>query len=88
MYRAVLTTRAEKFLHKKAGQKLQEKLAGRIDNLINDPFAPNPNATKMKDLERGYRLRIGEYRMIYEVDPKTQTVIIWKIDHRGSVYKP
>lgn len=88
MYRVVLTTAAEKFLHKKADRRLQEKLSGRIDNLAADPFAPNPNATKMKDLEQGYRLRVGDYRIIYEVDSKTQTLVIWKIDHRSSVYRP
>lgn len=88
MYRVVLTTAAEKFLHKKADRRLLEKLSEKIDNLAANPFAPNPNATKMKDLEQGYRLRIGDWRMVYEVDQKTQTLIIWRIDHRSSVYKP
>lgn len=88
MYRVALTTAAEKFLHKKADRRLLEKLSNKIDGLAADPFAPNPNATKMKDLEQGYRLRVGNYRVVYEVDSKTQTVIIWKIDHRSSVYKP
>lgn len=87
MYRIALTTAAEKFLHKKVNRRLLEKLSEKIDNLAVDPFAPNPNATKMKDLERGYRLRVGNFRVIYEIDSKTQTVIIWKIDHRSSVYK-
>lgn len=86
MYSLNYSSQSSGFL-RKSQQKLQKQIKIKLEKLIQDPFAPNPNATKMKDLEQGYRLRVGNYRMIYEVDSKTQTVIIWKIDHRSSVYK-
>jgi len=86
MYKVALRAAAEKFLKTKLDRKLQEKIGQRIDLLAENPFSPNTNLNKLKELG-GYRLRVGNIRVIYEVDTKNNIISIWKIDFRGSVYK-
>ncbi len=37
--------------------------------------------------ERVYRIRVGDYRVIYQVDTKTKIVIIYHVRHRREVYR-
>lgn len=87
MYKVVLKTAAEKFLKQKLERKLQEKVAARIDLLVEDPFAPNTNLDKLQEITHGYRLRLGNVRIIYEVDTDSKTLTVWKINFRGQIYK-
>jgi len=34
-----------------------------------------------------YRIRVGNYRVIYEIDGKQITIVILKIGHRKEVYR-
>jgi mRNA interferase RelE/StbE len=58
----------------------------KINILAQDPFAPNNNATKLQGRE-GYRLRLGDWRIIYTVDQKRVVVLVVKIGVRGGIYK-
>jgi mRNA-degrading endonuclease RelE of RelBE toxin-antitoxin system len=49
-----------------------------------DPFASIPNAKKLQG-RPGYRLRIGEWRVIYEINKDEITIIVMKIALRGEV---
>ncbi len=58
-----------------------------IEALSVNPFPPN--IVKLRDTENMYRLRVGDYRVVYEVNTNTQskTVIIHYIRHRKDVYR-
>ena len=34
-----------------------------------------------------YRIRVGDYRVIYSIEDEIVTIAIVKIDHRSKVYK-
>ena len=87
MYQISYSSHAANFL-RQAQPKLQKQIKNKLEKFSQDPFAPNPNLDKMTELYHGYRLRIGNYRLIYELDTKTHSLIVWKINHRSSVYKP
>ena len=61
---------------------IREKL-GRI---ANDPFGTIPNATKLQG-RLGYRLRVGDWRVIYEINKDELVIIVVKIAPRGEVYR-
>ncbi len=42
---------------------------------------------KLKDIENGYRWRVGVYRLLGTVEEKTITITIFKIGHRRDVYR-
>lgn len=60
----------------------------RIKDCI-DGLAQNPRpvgALKLKG-EIGYRVRVGDYRILYEIDDTVQLVTIYRVKHRGDVYR-
>jgi mRNA interferase RelE/StbE len=61
------------------------KIDEAILSLKKQPF-PHPQSKKLKGQDR-YRLRIGNYRVIYMVDEKEKTVVIYRVRHRREVYR-
>jgi mRNA interferase RelE/StbE len=64
---------------------VQRRISPRIDALATDPF---PSGSKKLQGEPNlFRIRAGDYRVIYRVDGKRITVLILKIGHRRDVYR-
>jgi len=57
-----------------------------VEALAVDPFLPGPE--KLTGSERTYRLRIGDYRVIYEVFTENRVVEIERVRHRKDAYRP
>ena len=57
-----------------------------IRSLPQNPF-PSNKFKKLKGSERSYRLRIGNYRILYEVDRHNKLITVFKVRHRKDVYK-
>jgi mRNA interferase RelE/StbE len=74
----------------KAIARLPESVFGRVERAIDDLAAdPRPRgAVKMRGTGRHeeWRVRIGDYRVIYRVDDEAKEVVILAVGHRGSVY--
>jgi len=69
--------------------KLQPKLRGRIPNTIRkiaDGNTQGLNIVAMQDVD-AFRVRIGDYRVIYEINDDELVLIVIKIGARGDVYK-
>lgn len=85
MHKIIFTAQASKTLLKmprNTAQIIREKLS----QVASDPFAPIPNAKKLQG-RPGYRLRIGDWRVIYEINKDEIAVIVLKIAPRDEVYK-
>jgi mRNA interferase RelE/StbE len=85
VYKIVFTAQAAKSLQRmprKTTNLIREKLA----QIANDPFASVPNATKLQG-RAGYRLRVGDWRVIYEINKTEVVIIVLKIAPRGEVYR-
>jgi len=64
---------------------VRRRIATRIDGLAGNPF---PSGTAKLQGEPGlYRIRVGDYRVIYRVDGKRVRVLVLKIGHRREVYR-
>jgi mRNA interferase RelE/StbE len=57
-----------------------------LEQLAVDPYAPNTNAMKLQN-RSGYRLRIGDWRVIYEIQNDELVILVLKIAQRGEVYR-
>ncbi len=69
--------------------KLQPKLRDRIRNTIRkiaDGNTQGQNIVVMQDVN-AFRVRIGDYRVIYEINDDELVLIVIKIGARGDVYK-
>jgi mRNA interferase RelE/StbE len=85
VYRITYTTQAAKALlrmPRNTANLIREKLA----QIANDPFASIPNAKKLQG-RSGYRLRVGDWRVIYEINKDQIVIIVMKIAPRGEVYR-
>ena len=54
-----------------------------------DELAENPrprNSRKLRGKE-GWRIRVGDYRVIYEIDDEAQEVLVLDVGHRRDVYR-
>jgi mRNA interferase RelE/StbE len=75
--------RAERDLRRLDPQVRQRILAA-IVALAEEPRPPG--YTNLQGRE-GYRLRIGDYRVIYEVNDESRTVTVLRVGHRRDVYR-
>jgi len=57
----------------------------KLDGLADDPLPSG--AVKLEGGENLYRLRVGDYRIIYEVERAIKKVTIHYIRHRRDVYR-
>lgn len=60
------------------------KIARAIHTLAENPRTHH--SIKLSGTE-GYRLRVGNYRILYEIDDAKRTVTIYRIKHRREVYR-
>ena len=58
----------------------------RINAIAASPFAQYPNVARLAS-SQAYRLRIGDWRVIYEVDRKTRVMHVVIIAPRGRAYR-
>jgi mRNA interferase RelE/StbE len=64
--------------------KDRRRIATKIQALANDPRPPQ--VEKLSGEEK-YRLRQGDYRVLYAIDDAARQVTVVKIGHRRDVYR-
>ena len=70
---------------KKIDRQYIPRILEAIESLAENPFPGQ--SKKLKDSESSYRLRVGDYRVIYQVDQEKKTIVIYHIRHRKDAYK-
>ncbi len=61
------------------------RVMSRIESLTENPFPPG--FAKLASSEKMYRVRIGAYRVVYEVDTSAGIVTVHYVRHRREVYR-
>ena len=82
-YRVVLTSSAEREL-KKLPSQLVARIISRLDNLADN--ARPPGCKKLKGGDHEWRIRVGDYRVVYTIDDAKLLVEVTRIRHRSEVY--
>ena len=70
---------------KKIPKADKKRIADKIDSLAED--LPNPDTTKMKGNNPFHRIRVAEYRIIYEIQEDVLLILVVKIGHRKDIYR-
>ena len=83
-YQVAVKKSAAKAL-KKIPRAAQKRIADKIDRLAES--LPNPDTTKMKGDNPFHKIRVGNYRDIYEIQDEILLVLIVKIGHRKDIYR-
>jgi len=64
--------------------QIQTRIAKAILALESNPFPLGRKKLKNRD---GWRIRVGDYRVLYFADTKTRQIAIGVIGHRREVYR-
>ncbi len=64
--------------------EISSRLYPRIEALGNNPRPDG--CRKLKGEKNSWRIRVGDYRVIYSIDDETRTIDIIKVRHRREVY--
>lgn len=83
MYNIKLDANAKKDLDK-IDYQIVKRIFRKIKSLENEPRAYG--SIKLKG-ENAYRVRLGDYRILYEIEDKQKIVTIYNIAHRKDVYR-
>ncbi|MGK7894054.1 MAG: type II toxin-antitoxin system RelE/ParE family toxin, partial [Xenococcus sp. (in: cyanobacteria)] len=70
---------------RKLSLEVQQRIASVIEKLIDNPRFSG--VVKLKGDDNLYRFRVGEYRVIYEIDDSDKKIVITRIRHRRDVYR-
>ena len=68
---------------KKLEKSLQKRIISSLERLR---FRPEAHLKKLVG-DNGYRLRVGDYRVIVDIEEKKLLVLVIKIGHRKNIYK-
>ena len=82
MYEIILSPTARKQL-KKLERDIQERLVSALERIC---IRPEAYVSKLVG-DPGYKLRVGDYRVIMDVDSGKLIILVIKIGHRKNIYK-
>ncbi len=83
MYRVEFRRKAAKQLSR-LGRQDQERIAKTIDELAENP---RPAGSRQLWHREGWRIRVGDYRVLYRIEDDRLLVLVVKIGYRREVYR-
>jgi mRNA interferase RelE/StbE len=85
VYKITFTKQAARSLQR-IPRNISDLIREKLSQLAADPFAKSLNATKLQN-RPGFRLRVGDWRVIYEIQKEQLVIMVLKIAPRGEVYR-
>jgi mRNA interferase RelE/StbE len=86
MYKILLHKNAVKF-YRNANEALRSRITDAINAISKNPYT-HVHVKKLKgELKRMHRFRLGDLRIIYEIEDAEETIWIKSIEWRGAAYK-
>lgn len=65
--------------------ELRRRMGAALDALASDPRRPGTRKLTGSDLL--YRLRVGDYRVVYEIHDDRLLILVVKVGHRRDIYR-
>ncbi len=84
MYRVLLERAAEKDL-KRLSADVHDRVISAIQALARNPRPPG--CRKLAGTKNDWRIRVGDYRVIYEIADEIRIVRVNRVRHRREVYR-
>lgn len=84
-YKLLIKASAAKEIEAAGTKTDRQRVVERIQSLAADPRAHG--SEKLAGYADRYRIRQGQYRIIYLIDDERREVTIFKIGHRKDVYR-
>ena len=84
-YRLLIKPSAAKEIVAVGTKRDRQRIVGRIRSLATEPKPPG--SEKLAGAAALFRVRQGDYRVVYRVDDAHRTVEVIKVGHRREVYR-
>ena len=84
MYRVFLERAAEKDL-KRLSSEVHDRVITAIRGLVHNPRPPG--CRKLTGSKNDWRIRVGDYRVVYEIADEIRIVRVNRVRHRREVYR-
>ena len=85
MYKITSKKEAAKSLIK-IPRNVAKAIREKLEVIAANPYADHPNAKKLQGRD-GYRLRVGDWRVIYEIQNEQLVILVLNIAPREEVYR-
>ena len=82
-YAIFIERRAQRSLSRIAAQD-RDRISGAIRHLAEEP---RPNGVKKLSGRDAWRIRVGDYRVIYEIREERLAIMVVDIGHRREIYR-
>ena len=66
---------------------MRERILEAVTILAQNPFTELLQIKKLKGADDLYRIRLGNYRVVYEIRKTILLIVVIKIGHRKEVYR-
>ena len=67
--------------------QIKKKTLDTLSLLAINPYTEILNIKKLKGATDLFRVRLGDYRLVYEIQKQIVTIVVIKIGHRKDVYR-
>lgn len=65
--------------------EVKHRVGSVIESIHNNPLPPG--VRKLSGHKHLYRIRVGQYRVVYEIDDQQELIRVTRIRHRREVYR-
>ena len=83
-YRVVVITAATREF-KRLDAQVKSRVGEVLKSLKDDPRPAG--VKKLSGRNHDWRVRVGDYRILYEIDDSEMSVTVWRIVHRSAAYR-
>ncbi len=84
MYKLKYSRKARKFLLR-TEKNIANRIIDKIEKISEKPIIPDTK--RIEGIKGLYRIRVGNFRILYEIDYDNNLIGIVKIDSRSNIYK-
>jgi len=85
VYKIVFTKNAYKSF-RRIPENVVDRIRKKLDQIAKDPYTKRSNVTKLQN-RQGYRLRVGDWRVIYDIRTDELIILVLKVGSRGEIYR-
>jgi mRNA interferase RelE/StbE len=84
-YKVFFKSSADRQL-RKLSDALQRRIVGEVETLAHHPRPKG--VVKLAGHENLWRIRVGDYRVVYEIHDDRLVILVLRVAHRKDVYRP
>ena len=66
---------------------IAHRIRDKVESITENSYGQHSNVTRLRGRESSFRLRFGDWRVVYVLDDERKVLLVAKIDRRAQVYR-